>query len=706
MSDIKIRVGASLESNAASVFQPLIKASERARAAIQSNLNAALKAGGGAGGTKGGVKHNVDALDRELDKMANDILRKEERAQRRRTAAVNEGTRERVRIEKQAAKAIEKAEAAPARQRRSGFWSGGGGAIGIGRRSGMRVPRGVAMAYGYGGAGVSAFARGMGVNTDVGSMMQEGIENQSLAQKIVNSAPKFSDAGAAERQSAAGELEGQAQKIGNATATSTSETLQGLEAFVAKTGDFDTATSTMTDLAKLSKATGTNLVDMANAAAEVSLNLGDVPDKGKVVYDTMRAIAGQGKLGAVEIKDLATQMAKVATRAGMFEGDRGTNIAILGGMAQTAKAHGGAASATQAAQSVVAFASTLTKGATIKAWGKATITEGGKTFNMSPFVDGSKTQLRSPEELILMAMKSTKGDLQKLGKLFPNEAAKRVAGGYADIYRQAGGGEEGLKAIDRTFKEFAAAAMTDADVAAGFASAMATSKSKVQVFNNEMQQASEKLEVALLPAAEALVPVLLAMVGGFSSLMDSDFMKMVLKGGEGSVAEVQKGRGAADRADTNETSAFLTKLGAFAKDNVVPNYRDKNGEWQAPSTAGAAPVIEAGKKELAHFGKELEEVQGRLGTEGKEVVWNGFGKRNTLDQLTPKELEGKVEGGDIAAAKYQADLERAKTLAASQDKVTAALNALTQQLATGQSVVVPRHTAGGAADPNSPPPGH
>jgi hypothetical protein len=394
MSEIKIRVGASLEANTTAVFEPIIKASARARDAIRKNLGDAVS-GASKGGAGGGIKHNIDALDRELEGMADKLLRKEERSQRARTRAVESGTKERVRIERQAGKAIEEAEAQPARQRRGGLGSSGG-AIGIGRRAGIRVSRGAAMAYGYGGAAASSFAHGIGINTDVASMVKTGVDNQDLAQKIVNSDPSQRGLSAASRQATSADLLGQAQQVSNATGTDTSDTLQGLEAFVAKTGDLDTARDTIQGLATLAKATGTNLGDMASAAAEVSNNLGDVPDKAKAVYDVMRAVAGAGQLGAVEIKDLASQMAKVATVAGRFEGDRGTNIAILTAMAQEAKLHGGAANASQATTAVSSFATQFDTKATAKHW---------REVGLNAFTDASHSQVRAPEELILEALK-------------------------------------------------------------------------------------------------------------------------------------------------------------------------------------------------------------------------------------------------------------------------------------------------------------
>ena len=59
----------------------------------------------------------------------------------------------------------------------------------------------------------------------------------------------------------------------------------------------------MPKLGKLAKASGSDLGDLADAAGDVSTALGDMaPDKKAERIDSiMRTIAGQGKIGAVEI---------------------------------------------------------------------------------------------------------------------------------------------------------------------------------------------------------------------------------------------------------------------------------------------------------------------------------------------------------------------------------------------------------------------
>lgn len=727
MPSLRIRIGAALDANALKAFLPLEQAGERARRNIERSLNSA-----GTSGAKAArpIVTEWAKIEKELDREANRIVRVQERAartvtkefeksQKDQTASAARESKRREDIVRRSSEmagreaarlanieihaAERAARAAESQAKKGNFWSSGGGRIGIGRRAGIAVSRGTAALYGYGGAGLSSIARGLGVDTDVAGMMQTGVNNQDLAQKIINSSPQYNSASVGSRQVAAQGLEAQAQHVGNATGTSTSETLEALESFVAKTGELGTAQDTIGNLARLSRATGTNLADMANAAAEVSLNLGNVPDKAKVIDDVMRSIAGQGKKGAVEIKDLAQQMAKVASVAGAFEGDRGKNIAILGGMAQAAKAHGGAAGAAQATTSIQAFVTNLTQGGTIKNW---------QAMHLSPYTDprpGHRNTIRSPEELILEALRATKGDLPQLNKLFGSKLAMRPVRAYADTYKTAGGGEEGLKAVHEEFESYARAAMTAEQVTMAFNAQMDTSKSKVQVFNNEMQQTAEKLQSALLPAVEQTAPMIVGMAHGFASIMDSDFMKTVLHGGDQAGKTQQNSEFSAQVNADN----FISTLRAFRGGPNVHRTGLGPGPW-APgqgmgpidtdaSMAAAAPIFAGGAEQQKILAQQIASSDEQLKKDRSN--FHLYHKDLGIDDAT---IAATAKQGDKEGTKYIQDKAANERLHQSQGDLATALDGLKNAIEGGQLMVtlapgspVP---APGTTPPNSPPP--
>lgn len=533
MSDIKIRVGAAVDASVQKAFDDVGKASTRA----------AKQAAG-----------SWEKLERELEREANRILRDRERAERAaqkaieqtaaaqkravKTAADNEvrteertareverleryklqirirssemagryaaqeaarETRERARQAK-----LEEREEERARSRRRAFF---GGRIGIGRRASIGVSGGAAMLYGYGGALLSGMFRGLGVETDPSRLVQQGIENRAVAQQVVNAAPSMIGASVEQRQGMAGALLTQAQHVANETASDTGDVLASAQRFVALTGDFETARATLGDIAVLSRATGSSLEDMSASAAEVANHLGNVQDKAGMTMAVMRAIAGQGKLGAVEIRDMALQMAKLASQAPKFEGDTTKTIAILGAMAQESKLRGGSANATQAATAVMRLSQDLLKPTTVKAWA---------AVGQSPFTDKTHTKLRTPEEIILTALKASGGDLVKLAKLFPNQMSMRAVTGFASIYQEAGGGKKGAEAVADEFTRLTSAMLTQEEVEREFTAQMHTAQSRIQIFNNHMQQTAQQLAEALLPAVDALAPKIVAFAAGIS----------------------------------------------------------------------------------------------------------------------------------------------------------------------------------------------
>lgn len=523
MPSIRIRVGASLDAGALTIYQPLEKAAEKARKNIDRSLNEAAK---GPEKVRKAAKSSGDALEHELEGMANKILKDEEKANRARLREAQKTAKARVAAEKAAAKEIAKAAAEAGRAVSEGlhlsegkglgrgfarFMSQRGGAIGIGRRAAISVSRGGALAYGLGGRALSMaggaaedYLRGLGLETSFGAHAAHAQDLSYQAQAITSAGYIRGASGAQGIQQDPKVILGELQAVGNATATSFNEVGDALRQFVAKTGDLETGRGIMMDLSKLAKATNTDLVDMAEASAEVSNHLGNIPDKAGSINAVMRVIAGQGKLGALEIKDFAAQMAKIAANAGKFEGGAVKNIGELGLLAQESKLRGGSASSTQAATSVAAFARDFAKGTTLKHWTAA---------GLSPYTDKSKSTLRSPEELILEALKFSKGNLPKLAQLFPNAMSMRAVQGFSAIYSETGGTEKDkLEAVHQEFERLRHATLTQAEITRAFGEAMDTGKSRVQLANNRLQEMAGKINEAALPALAALAPAIEALI--------------------------------------------------------------------------------------------------------------------------------------------------------------------------------------------------
>lgn len=642
MSDIRIRVGAALDASVQKSFTTLGEAAKRAardsekewrktERELEQQAKSLLKAREKAERDAEKIVKQADRekikssqqTAREGKKAADQLARDEQRSAQERMRTFKELVREverdarqRVQLEKQANREIERDQARSARARereeskaarekakKPGFWGVRGGRIGIGRRAALGVSGGVAAMYGYGGAALSAAGSMLGVNTDFAGMAHQGIENRAEAQQIVNAAPSTTGMSVQARQSLAAGVQQQAQQVANDTASDTHDVLDAMRKFVALTGDLETARSTIGDIAKLSRATGSSLEDMSAASAEVANHLGDVPDRAGATLAVMRAIAGQGKLGALEIRDMAVQMAKLASQAPSFEGDTSKTIAILGAMAQESKLRGGSTSAAMAGTSVSSFASDISKGTTVKHW---------TAMGLNAFTDSSHTKLRSPEEIILEALKKTNGDQVKLGQLFPNKMGFRAVKGFASIYSEAGGGQAGLKAVDEEFGRLSSAAMTQEEVTRAFNAQMATSESQVQLFNNHMQQLSQELSEAAIPALAGLAPLLLSATTGLSEWVSEL---------TGSGNKLATGNADAIAGQEGTTEGLINRSKKTEK--------DKNGHTVDVYSGAAVEVLKGQGANRAKVHGELEGQISKTEANLKEVEANA----NTLDPV-------------------------------------------------------------------------
>jgi hypothetical protein len=714
--EIKIRVGAALDASVQKTFDTAEKAAAKAAARTQKAWEKSAR----------DQVRTQEKADRETSKLlekkvreeqraANAIAREEQRSVRQRerenrqlTREVEQEARRRVQAERQAMREIERelaqhnrtrvreaaAAAREAERRSRQFFGGGGGRIGIGRRAAIGVSRGAAVLYGYGGAAAASQMRALGVETNLGALANRGVENQALAQTIINAAPSTTGMSVPDRQAAAASLLSQSKQVATGTATDTSEVLDSLRAFVAKTGDLDTARKVIGDIATMSKATGSSLEDMGSAAAEIANHLGDVPDKAASTMAVMRAIAGQGKLGAVEMRDMSTQMAKLASSAQKFEGGIEKNIALMGVLAQESKLTGGSASSSQAATAVMRFAAGMSNKTLLKHWAA----EGIRVF-----ADEGNTKLRSAPELILEAINATKGNQAKLAQLFPSGIGVRAVQGFAAIYSEHGGGKAGLEAVAAEFRRLSSAAMTQEEVTRAFSAQMDLTQSKVQRFNNEMQQTVEQLQNNAIPAFEALAPIVLDVAKGLSGFLDT-----VLGG------RAPKEAAQAQGAESGALN-FISKLRSFEQTNVesgpmIPGLADPAAVTR--NLALAAPVLASGEEQAERLRQEINKFEGKARSERtKRGAW-GVSLEHLSEEEIAEAAAGRGNYGSLARAaseQYLADKSTAARLHDTMDKMVGAIDQLRSALTSGQvQVKLPpggtRARTGGSMPADSPEP--
>lgn len=546
MAALQLRVGASLDRSVATVFSQMKELGRQANRAIAEEARTAAK----------GEEKAWREAEKELARMQADKRREaantakaQERSAREAARAEEQAAKEKIRAMKavdaemtrfHAQQMRERAAEAKRAAREEERAANDAAKAWVRKRETQQremkqLAQGAMMyganaALGAGRFGLSVLgdiAQGAGARLDMASHFAAASQMQGMATQLSNAGYMPSAGGVnAVRQDPA-ELMEQAYAVGNRTGTSANEVMGGMQQFVGKTGDLQSARDTIESLAQLSKATGSNLADMADAAADVSNQLGDVPDKGARIRDVMMAIAGQGKLGAVEIKDLASQMAKVAASAQLMEGDAGENIKLLGAVAQEARAHGGAASPQQAATSVSALMNTFSKSARI-----------GEFKNLGISTTGAGGKMRNVEDIIVESLQKTQhgADATKsnlaLGKLFMDVRARTAVRGFESQFRTTYAGTQGseqeklaaaTKAVREEFSRLERVAMSENELRESFAAAMDTNQSQAEEWNNTMQKIASDTQQKLMPALLALAPVVADATTAFAGFITEVF---------------------------------------------------------------------------------------------------------------------------------------------------------------------------------------
>jgi hypothetical protein len=336
----------------------------------------------------------------------------------------------------------------------------------------------------------SEVLRGIGVDTTIFGAFQRNVDLETRAVKATNSARVGGqDIAASAVASRVREVQ---KKFGTGE-----ETIGALEQFQKVTGDLQLGLELLDAMGMRAVTTGVSMTDLGAAMSNVAANLGDVPDKGNKVLAILDQFTVQGAKGGVEISDMAAQAAKLAAMAPQFSGDAGENMKLLGAMAQVARAQGGAASAPQAATSIMSFANTFTKGARLRALEKAGIQA----------IDPTTKQIMNPRELVKQLMIKSGGDPLKLNTMVMDAQAKRAIRGFQVEFNKAGGGEKGLAAVDALFDKFMTGGISDELRAKNLSAHENSTSAKVAKFQARMDEVAQSVQVGLLPALEQLAPV-------------------------------------------------------------------------------------------------------------------------------------------------------------------------------------------------------
>lgn len=336
-----------------------------------------LGAGGGGGGGAGRGASEQQRLAQRVaadqERAARRASNAQEREMARAVAAANRSGKEQERAHARAAKAAERAsdraiaakkreedrkwrevERTSARIQREDARAAASSARAAARNAkAHRRMVGAAGSAIIGGAG-----RLLSIGGDlVGGAVRESLATQGVANRVSISSRKagqdFADPTKLRK-----EFEGAALANPGVSAEQVGE---AAKAYIELTGDLDTARASLGTFATVASATGADIKHVATAAA----SLGDKFDvkKPEEMRQVLAALAFQGKEGAIELKDVATQFQRLAAAGSSFGLPKGPEgVAKLGGFLQVARqGTGNARSAATAVENV--FAAFSKKGA-------------------------------------------------------------------------------------------------------------------------------------------------------------------------------------------------------------------------------------------------------------------------------------------------------------------------------------------------------
>lgn len=534
---IRIRVGAAVDANISNAFKPLVRAARDARMAVEEEMEKAwaaingvgMQKGGGAGGPyRSVIREAAKAADRivsEEKKKQRKLEQEEKREQRRKEGLEKYKARVRDRYFREQQKQGERDDADKVGKREERIRAIAGGT----KENLKRI--------GAGALGVAgSVARGAGVQTDLASYVGQAVQLETMATDL--SASAYNEQRDKGTRIDPKRLVAQAREVGQFAAFDPTQVIEGMQSYVGSTGDLATVQAALPNIAKLARATGTDLSVMIAAAGKVGNALGDwgdgqpfqtAADKGKALVGVLRQLAGQGKVGSVEMKDLAVYGGKLAAASMAFTNNPTQNLAEMGALAQISM-QGGASSAAEAATAVAGFVNTLKTPAREKEFlskgVKTRDEETGRFFSIAEIL----------QDAAMGAVErggGVAGATTEWKKMFANVQGAKAADPAFNAFLSAYSAElktskdtskaqmAGIKAINDLLGKFGGkATISEQEEATSFAGSMKTSAAQVQLFNNSLSKVGENVSQRVLPELVKLAPYALKAANAFAGLVE------------------------------------------------------------------------------------------------------------------------------------------------------------------------------------------
>ena len=682
---LRLDVGVSATGSLTAIFRSFVASSAAARKTVAANLGGALadaeKVASGAAAKAGkeqvAAAQKTAAAHRLAGQIQADIIKSVQAQRNAEHKQFLADLKEEEREAKKVAKSIADEKKKQAKSARDD------------ERRNERVGSAAMRTFGgYLSKGASAMkdvAQAYGVDFSVTSGIGRSVALETAATNIVNNGNRGGGS-AADRNAEVDRLQELARNVGDKYKIDATQVLSGLGQYQALTGDLDTAKAGLEGLARLSKAFNVDLDKMVGAAGQVGSAIGEVgkefaspEEKANAILNVLKQATAQGQEGAIEISDLATQYAKLKAAGMRFEGNTGANISKMSALAQLSYQTGGAGSVREASNAIMGFVNTLATPARRREFKMAGIA-----------IENSKGQFLDPYEIIRQSLKKTGGDRDKMNALFKNVVGAKAIETFSNAYRNAGGGDMGIKAVDAQIARFGGT-VTDDQIQENLKRALNTKASQAQGVQNEWDRMSAEVGNDLAPALRDLAPHAIEAARGLAEVAGmaarhpeaaivAALVASIAKAAIGETVGKALGSAIGSAAAPAGLAIGALAIAAAAAAAAIEDYTSKSNAEKGKSDKDAALVAKA-EKQLRDTGKidkdTIDELaQRRAEIEGQRTALRTGG----VDELSYTQiLAAKVKGGadqvaageGATAAAREAGADKLDTLATKMDQLIA-----------------------------------
>ncbi len=462
-----------------------------------------------------------------------------------------------------------------------------------------------------GGAVLSGTAlAGAAVAGTVGAAARESLSLREITTRLAINArgagEKMADPAQMQR-----EIEATAIKSGQ-SATAIGEAMQD---FVAKTGDLSTARKMQDTFATTATATGADVKDIAGAGSYLMQKF-DIKGVAEM-QEAMAKLAFQGKAGAFELKDAASEFAELASAADNFGIGKGPEaVKTLGALAQIARqATGSSAEATTAVQAM--FRQLTAKHGALEASGVQVFNDNGTGRDITQILTEAIGKVGGTD------MVAKKTQLQKIFDIRGIRAINPLMSAFQDAAVNATGkdgkpaSEEakiqaGMAAVSAAIEKFRGAEGNWSDIMDDAATAQ-------QSTSVQLQTAWEMLKNK---TSEELLPQIIELVPKFAGLVDAMDPAVGVMG-----IFLEAVNGAADALGLIKKPSAGDKLGkAKSELEAFETTLEKKGLNATPADIAKRDKLQAAVDAAANEAFAVQDSRPGTGANNREVFGAMFGE--------------------------------------------------------------------------------